>query len=250
MAEGRGKQPIDDPVVTGTRRLLGALVHAFTASGIVCALLAVQDVLGGRYERAFGWLLLALVIDAVDGAMARAIRITEVLPRFSGERLDLVIDYVTYVFVPVLALKLGGHLAGWTGEVLAAAVLLSSLFHFSDTASKADDNCFVGFPAVWNLVAFCLFAWALKGWAAEALVAVLVVATFVPMRWLHPFRVRRLLGLNLAMTALGIGAAMRALVVGFPADPATALALAAAAAYFTGLACLWPWLGRDGGGKA
>ena len=123
-----------------------ALVHAFTALGAVCALLAVRAVIAGAWETVFVWLGIALIIDGIDGTFARLAKVSEHLPRFSGERLDLVVDYLTYVFVPALALVQAGYLPGALGLLLAALILLSSLFHFADTQSKSDDNCFVAFP--------------------------------------------------------------------------------------------------------
>src|SRR5215813_13638620 len=149
----------------------GALVHLFTALGAVCALLATRAVLSAAWEQVFGWLGVALIIDGIDGTLARLADVKAKLPRFSGDRLDLIIDYVTYVFVPALALLQAGYLggAGW-GVVLANLILLSSLFHFSDTQSKTDDHCFVGFPAIWNIVAFYVFAFAMPVWLAALLV--------------------------------------------------------------------------------
>jgi phosphatidylcholine synthase len=209
--------------------------------------MATLAVIGGRYEETFLWLFVALVIDAVDGTLARAVGVAVWLPRFSGERLDLVIDYLTYVFVPVLALLHAGFLTGGLGIWLAAAVLLSSLYHFADLESKTDDNCFVGFPAVWNLIAFCLFAWNLKGTRAALLIAVLVVLTFVPMRWLHPLRVRRHFALNVAVMLAGLTAAGCVLLQGFPAGPFTGGLLAVSALYFAIRAALAPWAGIGGG---
>ncbi|MDX2158860.1 MAG: phosphatidylcholine synthase [Hyphomicrobiaceae bacterium] len=223
------------------------LVHIFTALGSVCALLAALDVVDGRLERAFAWLFLALVIDAVDGAFARAVRVTEVLPRFSGERLDLVIDYATYVLIPVMAMLIGGVLEGVGGRFLAALALLSALYHFADTESKADDNCFVGFPAVWNIVAFFMFAINLKGALAAMVVAALVLLTFVPMRWLHPMRVKRLLAVNIGVSAAGVLAGLWVLWHGFPAGPVAGGLIVASALYFLVLACLWPWIGTEAG---
>ena len=111
------------------------------------------------WELVFAWLGVALLIDGIDGTLgARMAKVGTRLPRFSGERLDLVIDYVTYVFIPALALLLAGYLPGCLGWLLASLILLSSLFHFCDTESKTDDYSFVGFPAIWNIVAFYVFA--------------------------------------------------------------------------------------------
>jgi phosphatidylcholine synthase len=104
-----------------------ALVHIFTALGVVCALMATRAVLAGAWEEVFAWLGLALLIDGIDGTLARLADVTARLPRFSGERLDLVIDYLTYVLVPALALLQAGYLQGAAGVVLACLMLMSLL---------------------------------------------------------------------------------------------------------------------------
>lgn len=213
-----------------------ALVHVFTALGVVCGLLAMRAVLGGAWEEAFAWLGVALVIDGVDGTFARMARVSSRLPRFSGERLDLVIDYVTYVFVPALALLQSGYLSGWPGAVLVSLILLSSLFHFSDTESKTDDHCFVGFPAIWNIVAFYVFAFQMSSLAAGALVLTCAALTFVPLRWPHPMRTPLLLPVTLALSALWVIAAGATLWSGFPAGSYAQAVLAIVAVYGLGLA--------------
>jgi phosphatidylcholine synthase len=217
-------------------RVAAAGVHVFTALGAVCGLLAALAAFEGAWERMFIWLGVALFIDGIDGTFARLTNVEERLPRFSGERLDLVIDYVTYVFVPALALVRADYLDGTLGLILAAAIVLSSLFHFSDLASKGDDYSFIGFPAVWNLVAFYIFALALPHWATYAVVAVCVALTFVPMRWVHPLRVVRLRLVTLAVTLAWAVAAVAAVVHGFPAGPWVQAILMAAATYLVALA--------------
>jgi phosphatidylcholine synthase len=197
--------------------------------------MATLAVASGAWETVFAWLGLAVVIDGVDGALARRVRVHERLPRFSGDRLDLVVDYVTYVFVPALALLQAGFLVGWWGVTLAGLILLSSLFHFCDTASKAGDNSFVGFPAVWNLVAFYVFALGLPQWAAAALVLVCVALTFVPFRWAHPLRTARLRTVTLAACAVWTAAAAAVLWSGFPADAWAGALLLLTAGYGIGL---------------
>ena len=213
-----------------------ALVHLFTALGAVCALLATRAVLSGAWEEVFAWLGLALIIDGIDGTFARMADVTVRLPRFSGERLDLVVDYVTYVFVPALALLQAGYLRGSFGMLLASLILLSSLFHFSDTESKTEDHCFVGFPAIWNIVAFYVFAFAMPPWVVASLVVSCVALTFVPMGWAHPLRTPRLWPVTLAVTVLWCLAACIALWAGFPANPVVQVILLVTAAYGVGLA--------------
>jgi phosphatidylcholine synthase len=192
-------------------------------------------VVSGAWEVAFAWLGVAMAIDGIDGTLARRARVQHRLPRFSGDRLDLVIDYVTYVFVPALALLQAGFLAGRSGVILASLILLSSLFHFSDTKSKAGDHSFVGFPAVWNLVAFYVFAFALPQWAAAGLVLVCVALTFVPFKWAHPLRTARLRTITLAAVAVWTLAAAAVLWSGFPAGAWTGALLLLTAGYGIGL---------------
>ena len=218
-----------------------ALVHLFTAMGIVCGLMAVLAVFSGSWVALFGWLGLALVIDGIDGVFARMAKVKHHLPRFSGDRLDLVIDYVTYVFVPVVAMLQAGFLQGTAGLVLAGMALLSSLFHFSDTESKADDYSFVGFPAIWNAVAFYVFALGLPRWATATVVLVCVVLTFVPLKWAHPLRTSALRPFTMVAMALWGFAAALTLWSGFPAGPLEKSILLLTGAYGVALTL---WSGR------
>jgi phosphatidylcholine synthase len=168
--------------------IAAASVHLFTGLGAVCGLLAALAAFDGAWESMFAWLGLALIIDGIDGTFARMAHVEKRLPRFSGERLDLVVDYVTYVFVPALALLRAGYLTGTSGVIVAALILLSSLYHFSDLSSKGEDYSFVGFPAVWNIVAFYVFALTPPVWLTYAALLACVVLTFVPMHWVHPMR--------------------------------------------------------------
>jgi phosphatidylcholine synthase len=215
--------------------LPAAVVHCFTALGAVCALLGLRAALAEEWVALFVWLGIALIIDGVDGTLARLSNVAAVLPRFSGERLDLIIDYLTYVFVPALALMLGGFLEGTLGVLLAALILLSSLFHFSDTESKTPDYCFVGFPALWNVVAFYAFALGMPSWLAAAMVSVLIVLTFVPWLWAHPLRTPLLRPVTLLILVAWFAAAVLTLRQGFPATPALQAILVLAALYVLAL---------------
>lgn len=213
-------------------------VHVFTALGAVCALFATLALLQGALELMFVWLGAALVIDGLDGPLARRVHVLQRLPRFSGERLDLVIDYLTYVFVPALALWLEGIVAGALGLALVVGILVSSLFHFADQESKATDNSFVGFPALWNLVAFYLFAFDAGAFSGALVIVVGIGLTFVPWRWVHPLRVRTLRPVTLAVVLFGSACGALTLATGFPAAPLAQLAFIAVAVYGIGLTLL------------
>lgn len=219
--------------------LAPVLVHIFTALGAVCALFAALAIPHQDWVGLFFWLGVALFIDGIDGTFARMAEVDKRLPRFSGETLDLVIDYVTYVFVPVLALLAAGHLPGLIGEGLAAGILLSSLFHFSDNGSKDEEKSFVGFPAIWNVVAFYIFVFAPDWQISAAIIGVCTALTFVPWRWVHPLRVVRMRPVTLAVTLIWSVAAALAVWQGLTgASVAVKIALLGAAIYALGLA-LW-----------
>lgn len=164
-------------------------VHALTASGLVLALLAIEAVGRGDWRVALLWLLAAIVIDGVDGTLARAVRVDERLPRIDGSVLDLIVDYLTYVFVPALLIWRAEMLPQEVALPLVAAILVSSLYVFARRDMKTDDGYFRGFPALWNVVAVYLVLTPLPPWLAAAIVTGLVLLTFSPIHVVHPFRV-------------------------------------------------------------
>jgi phosphatidylcholine synthase len=230
----------DRTSATDWRHILpAAAVHVFTACGIVCALLATQATLAAAYEMAFFWLGVAFFIDGIDGTFARRFQVWDRLPRFSGEQLDHVVDYVTYVFVPALMLLQAGYIQGPSGLVLASLICLSSLYHFSDTQSKADDNCFVGFPAVWNIVALYIFAVPMPSWAVTLLILTCVGLTFVPLKWVHPMRVQRLWPVTALAVIVWALAASISIYRGFPATGWSQTVMIAVAIYGVALSLAW-----------
>ena len=171
------------------RKITAVLVHLLTASGVVCSLLAFQAISVNSIDVAFVWLALALFIDAVDGPLARLVDTKTHLPRFSGERLDLIIDYLNYVALPAFIVVKIPLIDGHMGMLAAAVILLTSLFHFSDTSSKTRDGYFIGFPAIWNIVLLYFLVFEIRESVAFGVIMLLSLATFWPLRWLHPFRV-------------------------------------------------------------
>ena len=166
------------------------LVHAFTASGALLALLALMAVQERDWTMALVWLAVALFVDGVDGSLARWARVKEKAPRIDGDTLDLVIDYLTFVLVPTLFLWRAELIPPALAPWLAGAILISSLYVFARTDMKTDAGYFRGFPALWNLVAFYLFVLEARPAVGAMVVVVLVVMTFAPIHFVHPFRVR------------------------------------------------------------
>lgn len=176
------------PVATGGRRFLAWCVHGYTALGLViAAAIAVLLVRGtpDAFLWSFGLMFLATLVDATDGTLARKIHIKEVLPGFDGRKLDDITDFLTYTFLPLMLV--------WRAEILPAGTeavlllpLLASAYGFCQVEAKTDDGYFLGFPSLWNVVAFYLYLLPMPGWLAVASVVVLALMTFVPSRYLYP----------------------------------------------------------------
>ena len=207
-------------------------VHIFTACGAALALLALILATGSQWAAMFFCLGLALIVDAVDGPLARMFKVGEVLPRWSGDTLDLVVDYTTYVFVPAYVIAASGYLPHLLTIPCALAIVITGTLYFADRNMKTDDNYFRGFPGLWNLAAFYLFVLEPPEWAAAAGVVALCVLTFVPFRFVHPLRVRFLRPLNIALLGAWGALALVALADNLAPDPAVRLSLAAIAVYF------------------
>lgn len=182
-------------------RALAFAVHVLTACGGMLALLALIAAVRADWSAMFIALGLAVVVDAIDGPLARRLDIAERLPRWSGETLDLIIDFATYVFVPAYAIATSGLLPDDLAVATGAAITVSGALYFAKRDMKTDDNYFRGFPAVWNVVAFYLLLLLPSAWIALAAVAALVVLTFVPIRFVHPLRVVALRPLTIVLLA-------------------------------------------------
>lgn len=207
-------------------------VHVFTACGAGCALFALLAAAAAHWSAMFVWLGLALAIDGIDGSLARRLRVAEVLPRWSGEVLDLVVDVLNYVFVPAYALVAGGLLPHPVAVPLGLVVVVTGALYFADRRMKTADYYFRGFPAIWNIAVFYLFLLKLPGWLAAAIVAALAVLTFAPMHFIHPVRIAHLRILTAAALVLWGLLALYAVVENLAPGFWTVAALCLLAIYF------------------
>lgn len=164
------------------------LVHLYTASGALFAFLSIGWVVQDRYREAFFWLLLSVIVDATDGVLARRLDIAARLPWFNGARLDDIVDYLTYVFVPAVIVWHAGLVPAAIAHVIPSVMLLSSAYGFSREDAKTADHFFTGFPSYWNVVVFYLY---LADWPPPvnaALLLTLSLLVFVPVRYVYPSR--------------------------------------------------------------
>ncbi|MBU2942714.1 CDP-alcohol phosphatidyltransferase family protein [Shimia thalassica] len=174
-------------------------VHLFTATGAVFAMLSMLAAVDGKWSLMFLWLVVAFFVDGLDGPMARRYHVKKYAPEFDGVLLDLIIDYLTYVFIPAFALFKSGLMDGWTGWFSIIVITFASSMYFADTRMKTKDNSFSGFPGCWNMVVLVIFALEPNFWVSFALVAVLAVAMFLPLKFIHPVRTERWRKVSLPM---------------------------------------------------
>ncbi len=209
-------------------------MHIFTAFGAGIALIALLEAVREHWAAMFAWLGAALVIDALDGPIARRLDVVRVQPNWSGEVLDLVVDFVTYVFVPAYAIAASGLLLPLAAPLLGAGIVVSGALYFADRRMKTEDNHFRGFPALWNAVAFYLFLLHLPPVVSSLVVAALIALTFVPFNVVHPVRVARLRGLTLSLIGVWTVLAIMALVNDFDVGAPVTIGLCLIAAYIVG----------------
>lgn len=221
----------DSSLTSPAARAAAFSVHVFTALGGGIALIALLEAVREHWAAMFAWLGIALVIDGLDGPIARRLDVMRVQPNWSGEVLDLVVDFVTYVFVPAYAITASGLLLPLAAPILGAGIVISSALYFADRRMKTDDNHFRGFPALWNAVAFYLFLLHWRPVLSSLAVAILIGMTFVPFNVLHPVRVVRLRGLTLSLMGLWALLAIYALASDFEVGTLVTVALCAIAVY-------------------
>ncbi|MCW2608714.1 MAG: CDP-diacylglycerol-cholineO-phosphatidyl transferase [Frankiales bacterium] len=207
------------------QRAAGWAVHAYTATGSVFALLFVIAAVDGDLKEAFVWSTAAMVVDGTDGTLARRFDVKRHVPEFDGALLDNIVDYLTYVFAPLVLLQQNGFLPrGTAGLVVASLPLLASCYQFCRTDAKTDDHLFLGFPSYWNVVAFYVVVLELGRTTTTVVLLVLTVLVFVPIGYLYPSRATSSRGLHNALAALW-GLSTIVLLVQLP-DPSRPLALA------------------------
>ena len=182
-----------------TLRTKALLVHLFTASGAVFAMLAMLEAVEQKWDMMFLWLVVAFAVDGVDGPLARRFDVKRNAGEFDGVLLDLIIDYLTYVFVPAYALFKSGLMPGWTGWFAIIVITFTSALYFADTRMKTKDYSFSGFPGCWNMVVLVLFALTPNFYVMVLLIAALAIAMFFPVKFVHPVRTERWRTLTLPM---------------------------------------------------
>ncbi len=219
---------VSAPAATSGTHSIGAQiaawsVHALTLSGLLWATLAVFALVDGHIAMMWLWLGIALVVDGLDGTLARHARVKEVVPWLDGSALDIVIDYLTWTFIP--AMFIVAHLPSGprlVGAALMALILISSMFCYANERWKSTDHYFVGFPAAWNVVALILYLLGTGAAFNGVVIVLLAIATLIPTHYTHPFRVKHLMVPNILAAVAWIGSSAW-LVVTHPEQPLVAV---------------------------
>ena len=194
------------------------LVHALTAFGALAGLFALLAIAEEHYKAAFLWMAVTLFIDSIDGFLARLARVREFAPAIDGALLDNLVDYFTYVIVPAVFIVHSDLVPAGMHLLTAGAITVASAYQFAQAEAKTADHYFKGFPSYWNIAVFYLHVLAWPSWVNLAVVWLLVVAVFVPIKYLYPSRSRHLRTLTLLVTCLW-GVCMIILLVWYPRDP-------------------------------
>ncbi|CAN1571913.1 PssA Phosphatidylserine synthase [Paracoccaceae bacterium] len=188
-------------------RLKALSVHLLTASGAVLSMFAMLAAVEGNWSLMFLWLVVALIVDGIDGPLARRYDVEKNWPAYDGVLMDLIVDFLTYVFIPAYALFKSGLLPGWTGWLAIIVIVYGSVVYFADTRMKTKDKSFAGFPACWNMVVLVLFATQPGEMVILLIVILLTVTMFTNLKFIHPTRTQRWNQLSLAMCMIWIALA-------------------------------------------
>ena len=174
-----------------SNRLKALSVHYFTAIGAILAMLAMLAAVDERWDLMFLWLVVAFFVDGLDGPLARKYDVKKFAPEYDGVLLDLIIDYLTYVFIPAYALFVSGLLNGWSGWVCIIVIAFTSVLYFADTRMKTKDNSFAGFPGCWNMLVLVLFSIQPTWQIILITVILLAISMFSNLKFIHPVRTVR-----------------------------------------------------------
>ena len=214
-----------------TIRLRALSVHLLTATGAVFSMLAIIAAANSAWETMYLWLVVAFAVDGIDGPLARRYHVKTQAAQIDGVLLDLIIDYLTYVFIPAFALYQSGLLPGWTGWVGVLLIAFASSVYFADTRMKTEDNSFWGFPGCWNMVVLVFFAVEPHWTVMVGVILALTPTMFLPLKFIHPVRTERWRGLSLPLAGIWVALALFATLTNFNLPDWAEVALIVVSAY-------------------
>jgi phosphatidylcholine synthase len=210
-------------------------VHLLTATGAVFAMLAMLAAVEAKWDLMYLWLVVAFFVDGIDGPLARRYDVKKNAPQYDGVLLDLIIDYLTYVFIPAFALFKSDLLPDWTGWICIMIITFTSAVYFADTRMKTKDNSFAGFPGCWNMVVLVMFATEPNFWIILGIVVACAVAMFTPLKFIHPVRTERWRNISLPIAIAWTAFAGMAAWADFHPGHLVTIAIAVTSIYLLGV---------------
>lgn len=214
-----------------TNQIKATCVHLFTATGAVLAMLAMLAAVEGKWDLMFLWLVVAFIVDGIDGPLARKYDVKTYATQYDGIILDLIIDYLTYIFIPAFALFKSGLLPDWTGWICILVITYTSALYMADTRMKTKDNSFSGFPATWNMLVLVIFAVEPNFWMILFLVITCAITMFTPLKFIHPVRTVRWRWLSLPVALIWTATAIVSAWTAFDPGPPTTILLSLTSIY-------------------
>ena len=192
-------------------------VHLFTASGLIAGFMALLAITDHHWRSAALWLIVGLIIDGIDGTFARWVGVEKALPGVSGKMIDYVVDFANYAIIPAYFIYEAALLPEGIELAGAIIILLVSALYYGVEEMVSKDFYFLGFPVLWNLVAFYFFfVFIFPPWINFALILIFAILHFVPIKFLYPSRAPRFRLIHLAFSALAI-VALTWIIIRYPA---------------------------------
>lgn len=217
-----------------TQKIKALSVHLFTATGAVFAMLAMLAAVDEKWDLMFLWLVVAFIVDGIDGPLARKYDVKQFAPQYDGMVLDMIIDYITYIFIPAYALFKSGLLPDWIGWICILVITYTSAMYMVDTRMKTKDNSFSGFPATWNMLVLVIFATEPNFWIILFLVIACAITMFTPLKFIHPVRTERWRFLSLPIALIWTATATYAAWSNFDQSAIVTVPLTIASIYLLG----------------
>ena len=231
------------------KKIAAWAVHGFTGSGAVLGLLAIISILNNDAVGAFLWLGLALLVDGIDGTLARKVDVSNQIPNIDGTILDSVVDYLNYVIIPSLMIYWFQMVPFWFELVAPSAIILCSLYTFANLKMKTEDYYFRGFPSVWNIAVLYFFILGTHEYINIIVIVVCIILTFTPVKFVHPLRVAELKNINIFFTIVWSATTLKLVITPtskiFMIDSAIIFILWIIASIYFALICLGRSMKRD-----
>lgn len=184
---------------------LGWMVHLLTASGLIIGMAAAVTINAGQYRDALLLLVLTIVIDAIDGPLARMVMVKKYIKDFDGTLLDNIVDFITWVFLPCYLMIQAQMLPEREGFIAAAIILICAAYQFCCSDVKTYSSTFKRWPSAWSILVILMFIWQAKAWLIWTAIIACVVLSLIPIYYIHPFQKNRLFKSKTMVTLLRMG---------------------------------------------